>query len=65
VDLAYREVVHAAACDEDGNCPWCKIDFGECPCPGPTSDDTEFITHLHGRLWGKPVATNDNGDKQR
>jgi len=65
VDLAYREVVHAADCDADGNCPWCKVDFAECPCPGPTSEDTEFITHLHDRLWGKPMATNDNGDKQR
>lgn len=42
--------------DEDGNCPVRGVDFGECPCPGPTQDD-EFeyreigdVPHARRRL---------------
>lgn len=38
----WKRVVFAADCDADGNCPRCKIDYGECGCPGPTMDDHEY-----------------------
>jgi hypothetical protein len=39
---AWRRVVFAADCDEDGNCPLCGVDYGECSCPGPTMDDHDY-----------------------
>lgn len=54
VDLAYREVVHAAACDADGNCPECGIDYAECSCPGPTQDDQyEYKLSNRGLLMAR------------
>lgn len=40
----WRPVVFAADCGEDGLCPVCSafgmaIDFGDCPCPGPSQED--------------------------
>jgi hypothetical protein len=38
-------VVFAAECDDpDGDgefliCPYCGIDYADCPCPGPHQDD--------------------------
>ena len=32
-------VVFSDECDEFGNCPICRIDYTECPCPGPTMDE--------------------------
>jgi hypothetical protein len=47
----WQQVVHSADCDEDGNCPICKdVDFGDCPCPGPTSDGYEYAITSDGVL---------------
>jgi hypothetical protein len=35
-------VVFLADCDEEMNCPFCKVDYAECPCPGPNSEGYEF-----------------------
>ena len=38
----WLRVVHSCECDEEGNCPVCGIDFGDCGCPGPTQDGYEY-----------------------
>lgn len=38
----WKPVVFAADCDEDGSCPNCRVDFTECPCPGPPEDEQQF-----------------------
>lgn len=35
----WQRVVFSSECDEDGNCPFCEIDYAECGCPGPTQDE--------------------------
>lgn len=47
------KVVHAFECDEYGNCPVCKTDYSECPCPGPTMDGWEYRI-WQGELWARP-----------
>ena len=41
-ETPWRRVVFTADCDEDGNCPVCGIDYGECDRPGPTMDEMEY-----------------------
>lgn len=49
----WSRVVHAAECDELGNCPVCgDIDYAECPCVGPTEDDCEYQV-VGGVLYGR------------
>lgn len=49
-------VVFSADCDEDGNCPVCQvIDFGDCPCPGPTQDDEYEYMEKIGYLYARPL----------
>lgn len=48
----WREVVFSSDCDEDGNCPKCNIDYGDCPCLGPTEDDVEY-EERDGVLYGR------------
>jgi hypothetical protein len=50
----WKLVVHSCECDEDGNCPVCGIDFGECECPGPTQDGMEYEQDKEGYLWARP-----------
>ena len=38
----WQQVVHSCECDDEGNCPICKIDYAECECIGPTEDDVEY-----------------------
>ena len=33
--MNWQKVIYSSDCDEDGNCPVCDIDYGECSCPGP------------------------------
>lgn len=55
VDLrGWTKVVFSGDCDEDGNCPVCGIDFGECPCPGPTQDEMEYLT-VNRVLYARPL----------
>ena len=51
----FSRVVFAAECDDDGNCPQCGDDFGDCECIGPTEDDVEYIW-IDGELYGKRLA---------
>ena len=51
----FSRVVFAAECDDDGNCPQCGDDFGDCECIGPTEDDVEYIW-IDGELYGKRMA---------
>jgi len=39
---SWHPVVFIADLDEDGNCPRCRADYTECPCPGPTMDGWEY-----------------------
>lgn len=48
----WTEVVFSADCDADGNCPKCKADFAECPCPGPTQDGYQY-REVSGVLWAR------------
>ena len=41
-ETPWRRVVFTADCDEDGNCPVCGIDYGECDRPGSTMDEMEY-----------------------
>ena len=50
----WRQVVFAADCDEDGNCPVCAEDFGECDCSGPTMDGFEY-REIDGKLYAREV----------
>jgi hypothetical protein len=50
----WMPVVFAADCDEDGNCPVCRIDYGECACPGPTQDDLYEYREVDGVMWARP-----------
>lgn len=38
----WQEVVFAADCNEDGDCPACGDDFGECACVGPTEEGVVY-----------------------
>jgi hypothetical protein len=49
----WRKVIFAADCDEDGNCPVCAIDYGECECPGPTQEDEYDYTTIDGELYAR------------
>lgn len=50
----WMAVIFAADCDEDGNCPACGIDYGECPCPGPTMDNHEY-KEINGILFARKI----------
>lgn len=42
-DNSWTKVIFASECDEDGSCPNCGIDYGDCPwCPGPTEDGMDY-----------------------
>lgn len=48
----WKQVVFSSDCDEDGNCPNCGIDYGECECFGPTQDDVEY-KEVDGVLYAR------------
>jgi hypothetical protein len=62
--LTWRKVVYAADCDEDGNCPVCKIDYSECDCPGPTMDGFGYCW-IDGELHAQQQEDDDMGDPQQ
>ena len=51
----WKRVVYSADCNEDGECPLCGVDYGNCRCPGPTMDECQYIEH-DGELWGRAKA---------
>jgi len=46
--------VFSGDCDEDGICPECGEDFGDCPCPGPTMEEEYDYCEFDGILYAKP-----------
>ena len=52
----WRPVVFSADSDEDGNCPNCGIDYGDCDCFGPTQDGLEY-EERDGVLYARRIAT--------
>lgn len=50
----WRPVVFSADCDDEGNCPACGIDYGDCECYGPTQDGLEY-QERDGVLYARPV----------
>lgn len=57
----WKKVVFSADCDEDGNCPQCGIDFGDCSCPGPTQEEEYDYEEFNGELYAraKPKFTGE------
>lgn len=55
---AWKRVIFSSDCDEDGNCPRCKTDYGDCPCIGPTEDDVDY-RERNGVLQGRRRASTD------
>lgn len=55
----FSRVVFAAECDDEGSCPQCGDDFGDCECISPTEDDVEYIW-IDGDLYGKRMADTDS-----
>ena len=49
-------VVFSADCDEDGNCPFCGVDYGDCPCPGPTQEDEYEYEERDGVLYARRLS---------
>lgn len=55
--MAWQRVVFSAECDEDGSCPVCgDVDFGECPCPGPTQEDEFEYRERDGQLQARRLV---------
>lgn len=55
----WQKVIFSADCNDDGFCPVCgDIDFGDCPCPGPTQDGYEYEERLDG-LYARWVGDGD------
>ena len=46
-------VVFSGDCNEDGDCPFCKIDYGDCTCPGPTMEDEYDYKEVGGVLYAR------------
>ena len=56
----WTRVVFSSECDEEGDCPFCHMDYSECPCPGPTQDGMDyewFDGVLYARANGDPDAS--------
>lgn len=49
----WRKVVFASDCNANGDCPECGVDYGECPCPGPTQEDLYEYEERNGELWAR------------
>ena len=59
----WKRVIFSADCDEDGNCPICAIDFGDCDCPGPTQED-EYEYRERGGVLQARLLTPELGDDE-
>jgi hypothetical protein len=57
-EFEWVRVVFSNECDEDGNCPNCKIDYAECNCPGPTQDDLFEYKEENYILWARMKVLN-------
>jgi hypothetical protein len=54
----FKRVVFSFEFGEDGICPYCKEQDGECQCPGPHSETDEGepfeFTEKDGILYARP-----------
>lgn len=50
----WEPVTFSSDCDEDGICPKCLTDFGDCPCFGPTQDELEY-QEIEGQMFARPI----------
>ena len=55
----WQLVVFSADCDEDGNCPFCGIDYAECGCPGPTQEEDYEYLEIEGVLFARRLEDSD------
>lgn len=55
----WRPVIFFSECDANGNCPLCKIDYAECPCPGPTQEDEFEYASIRGVLMARSKTEAD------
>lgn len=55
----WRPVIFSDDCDSEGRCPLCKIDYAECPCPGPTQEDEFEYGSIRGVLMARPKKEDD------
>ena len=56
MSLHWQKVVFYADCDDDGNCPYCRIDYAECECPGPSQDDEyEYRFETDGTMRARRI----------
>lgn len=58
----WMRVFFSAECDEDGNCPACHIDFGDCDCPGPTQEDEYEYDEQDGVLMARRLPPDPEDD---
>ena len=56
----WQRIIFSADCDEDGNCPKCRIDYADCECLGPTQDGVEY-EEFDGVLYGRMGDTVEQG----
>lgn len=57
--MTWRPVIFIADCDEDDNCPLCKVDYADCPCPGPTQGDEFEYADIKGVLMAREKDPNE------
>jgi len=58
LDIGFEAVVFAADVDDCPDCgePYCSahgMHYAECPCLGPTEDDTDYLVSADGVLMGR------------
>lgn len=63
-DDGWRPVVFSADCDDDGICPTCGDDFGDCSCYRPTQDGLEYRDD-DGPLLARPEGWQIVGERLR
>lgn len=52
----WRRVIFSYECDNEGNCPRCRIDYGDCGCPGPSQEEEyDYREDAYGLLALKKV----------
>lgn len=52
----WQRVVFVAECFNDGDdaiCPFCLVDYGDCPCPGPSQEDEYEYQRRGGVLMAR------------
>ena len=53
----WKRVIFAFECDDEGNCPVCGIQYGDCGCPEEQMNDHEY-TEIDGEMHARPIPPN-------